>query len=157
MKTEAVSVLLAVALAFGAYQVSWSKDWSPEQMEVWATIEGSAEAWSKGDVNACLSFMHKGYTSWRDEEDAPGDKENARRVLEFQKNRHEVLYYDLKPADITLFGDVAVVHLYYRILLRDTMDREHTLRGRLTNVLKKESDKWLVICDVGRVTGHESR
>jgi ketosteroid isomerase-like protein len=159
MKTKLLSISLAVVLtlAVGFFQSAWSRDWSKEQLEVWATLEASAEAWAEGDVDRSLSFMHKKFTSWRDEEDAPGDKEDARRVLDFQKKRHEVLYYDLKPVDITLYGDVAVVHFYYHILLNDTMDREHAVRGRLTNVLKKEAGKWLVICDVGRVTSHESR
>jgi len=62
----------------------------------------------------------------------------------------KIAYTNLKPLDILVMGDIAVLHYY--LPTRQTIDGKETEeQGRWTDVWKKEGGKWLLIADSGGV------
>ena len=61
----------------------------------------------------------------------------------------------LRPIDIKVHGDFAVVHYFYVEVLVDADGEETTEKGRWTDVLMKQNGKWVWIADHGGSTSDE--
>ena len=60
-------------------------------------------------------------------------------------------YYDIEPARILVYKDVAVVHYYYEqyiIFTKDDEKTEYNYKGKNTEFYIKEGGNWLLIGDM---------
>jgi ketosteroid isomerase-like protein len=134
---------------FGSTQLL-GQEWSEEQIEVWAAIENEWEVATKGDVDGYRNNTHDDFSGWNPYDPLPWDKETDVKFYSYDlnQNKPKVLIYDIKPAEINVFDNVAIVH-YFEFLIVETGDeKEQNISGRLTQIFKKEGDKWLRICEV---------
>ncbi len=79
----------------------------------------------------------------------PGPKAEARTFNAHDFKTTKVLVQTIRPMGIKIHGHVAFVHFYYVQIIRNAEGKEQTLRGRWTDILMKQGDKWQCIGDHG--------
>jgi ketosteroid isomerase-like protein len=126
-----------------------AQEWSKEQKEVWNNIETYWGFWAKRDVNGFLSYFSDDYSGWYDGSALPSDKSSANKWLSQMFSDSEVLVYEIKPVAINVHGNFAFVHYYYSDLTKNSEGKKKMERGRWTDILKKDGNRWLLIGDHG--------
>jgi len=136
-----MSVLSNTALA---------QEWSSEQQEVWKAVGNWWELYKNNDVEGIKALFHKDYAGWSWGAYGTEGQAEALRWASHMIPKGKIAYTNLKPLDILVMGDVAVLHYYYST--RQTVDGKETVeQGRWTDIWKKEGGKWLLIADSGGV------
>ncbi len=129
---------------------AFAQKWSAKQQEVWKAVENWWELEKNKDAEGIKALFHKDYIGWTWGEYAPGGQAEALRWASHMIPKGKIAYTNLKPLDILVMGDIAVLHYYYST--RETVDgKERVRQGRWTDVWKKEGGKWLLIADSGGV------
>jgi len=136
-----LAVLIAAPVAAG--------DWSAAQQEVWKNVEAYWAVLAKGDVDGFLGYMHEDYVGWSLSSPAPESKAQAAKYLRFFVGRGTTEFYDITPVAIVVHGDVAVVHYFYYEVAKDSDGKMKTERGRWTDILVKQGDRWVLLGDHG--------
>ncbi len=72
-----------------------------------------------------------------------------KKFAEHDMKTTTVLVYDIRPAAIVVYGTSAYVDYYYQMIYKDVEGKEKSERGRWTDILIKQGDKWLMIGDHG--------
>lgn len=145
------SIVVVVVVGFFVFgsAPAFAQEWSKAQKEVWRTVEKAWELMAKRDLDGFLSMLHDDYSGWYYESAMPGCKETARKWGEYYYKKSKVLVWDIKPVAIKVHGNFAFVHYYYSALYEEEKGEETFSKGRWTDILKKEGDKWLLIGDHG--------
>ncbi len=145
-----VMVLLMVALAFLVSPAVVAQEWSAEQTEVWAAVQGIWDLSLQEDPAAMIATIHPDYMGWSYSGDYPNGKEATAKWMEYNFTKYKWVLFDLKPMAITVDGDFAIVHYFYTGIYTDlTKEEDDTTKGRWTDVYKKEGGNWLLIADHG--------
>jgi len=127
-------------------------DWSPAQKEVWKTVEAYNAAYDRGDIEAFVSYFHNDYRGWIYTAPVPMDRATVRKFVEYGMKTSKVMLSNLTPAEISIFGNVAVVHYFWTSIEKGADGKEETHSGRWTDILMKQGDKWMLIGDHGGQT-----
>jgi hypothetical protein len=120
--------------------------WTKTQKEVWKNVETYTDLIMKGDVEGFLDYFHKDYSGWNYCEFLPGNKTGIKNELWHLPKRKSVSY-NIMPVAINIFDDVAIVHYYYSADYKNTDGKEKAKKGRNTDILLKQKDKWVLIGD----------
>lgn len=131
------------------------QEWSPEQKEVWNTVEKLVELEAKEDLDGLLSYFHPDFRGWYCKDPLPRNKASIRKWARYFFEIEESLVYELKPIAIDVHGNVAFVHYYYKWAYKDAEGKHKMDQGRWTDIYMKDGDKWLLICDHGGTTSVE--
>ena len=128
-----------------------AQEWSAEQQEVWKANENWWELYKNNDAEGIKALIHKDYVGWSWGDYATEGQAEAQKWADHMIPKGtKIIYHNLRPLDILVIGDVAVLHYYYST--RKTVDgKDTTKQGRWTDVWKKEGGKWLLIADSGGV------
>lgn len=148
MNYAAIAVTMIVFL--GASTLN-AQEWSKDQMEVWKVVENAWATWQEGDFEASTANIHEKYLGWNNEDPLPTTKEKWIKSMNKMKDFVKLTYYDIEPARILVYGDVAVVHYYYEQSFAYTKDDETTdynYKGKNAEFLIKEKGEWLLIGDM---------
>jgi len=132
---------MVALILFAAPPLAAQQDWSAEQQEVvewFATF--NAEAWA-GDLDALLSWLHPEFTGWSYSEKMPWDFDSFAKSNEEFFEAYSAIEVQAKPVMVTVAGDVAVVHSWFKEKLTGA-DGDSHYTGRWTLVLQKTSDGW---------------
>jgi ketosteroid isomerase-like protein len=134
------AALLVSVILFAAPPLI-AQEWTAEQQEVIDWLDTfTAEAWA-GDVDAFLPWLHPEFTSWDYSQKKPESfaafTEGAAKYFE----TYSSIDLEAKPMSVTVLGDVAVVHAWYKEVLTSA-DGESAYLGRWTLVLTKTDDGW---------------
>lgn len=124
-------------------------DWSAAQKEVWKAIEAYNAAYDRGDIETFMNYFHNDYRGWLYTAPVPSDKATVRKFVEYSMKSSKVLVSNLAPAEISIFGNVAIVHYFWTSIEKGTDGKEETNSGRWTDILMKQGDKWMLIGDHG--------
>jgi hypothetical protein len=144
--------LLCAALSF---QTASSQMWSDQQKEVWKNVE---DYWAISSGENAMDFIdvfHDDFVGWDLDETVPSDKATRAKYIRKFWPMMKTEFYNLKPLSIRVYGDVAVVHyLYHMILVPNEGMEEMGLEmkeenGRWTDVLMKDGGQWKLIADAG--------
>jgi ketosteroid isomerase-like protein len=136
-----LTVLIAAPVAAG--------DWSAAQQEVWKNVEAYWALFAKGDIDGFLGYMHEDYSGWSLSSPVPESKAASATWLRYFATRGSTEFYTITPVAITLHGDVAVVHYYYYEVNKDSDGKMKTEKGRWTDILVKQGDRWVLLGDHG--------
>jgi len=147
LQTTAALILICLFL-FAATSVI-AEEWSKEQKEVLATVEGYSEMVMKRDIEGFLKYFHKDYCGWDYDTPVPYGIESIEKWVNFGFPRNEILIYEIKPLKIVVFGESAVVHYYFYYRFKDYEGKEKSITSRWTDILTKKDGKWLLIADHG--------
>jgi ketosteroid isomerase-like protein len=147
------AILLAIAFTLLLTPASGvAQKWTPQQQEVWRTVEALWKAFGSGDVDGFYNLVSDDYRGWSNSMRFPVDKATERKWSTRWHGENKILMYELFPLAIDLHGDVAVVFFSFKILRQDK-DKEQTMRrGRWTDIYRKVDRRWLLIADAGGAT-----
>jgi hypothetical protein len=101
----------------------------------------------EGDLESSNATIHEQYIGWNQEMPLPTNKEKWVKKMEMMKDIATLVYYDIEPARILVYKDVAVVHYYYEQYIISTKDDEK-YKGKNTEFYIKEGGNWLLIGDM---------
>ena len=148
MNYAAIAVTMIAFL--GASNLN-AQEWTKDQMEVWKVVENSWANWQEGDLEASVASIHEKYLGWNIEAPLPTTKEKWLKSMNMMKDFVKLNYYDIEPARILVYDDVAVVHYYYSQSFTYTKDDETTdfnYKGKNAEFLIKEKGEWFLIGDM---------
>ena len=127
------------------------QQWSDAQKEVWKNVETYWKLGAERDLEGFLSYYHPDFLGWNYETDLPDDKASRTKWSIHFLQTTKTLVEELKPVGIKIHGNVAIVHYYYHSIMEDAEGKEISERGRWTDILLKQGDKWVMIGDHGGV------
>ncbi len=150
-KMKNYTVITVITIAFLSATTLVAQDWSKEQKEVWQVVENSWAKWQEGDIDASVEGIHEKYLGWNIEMPLPTTKEKWVKDIKQWKDNVTMDYYDIVPARIVVYKDVAVIHYYYEQSMTYTKDDEkktYKFDGKNTEFYIKEDGKWFLIGDM---------
>jgi ketosteroid isomerase-like protein len=143
-----ITLLLAIFLSV-ATSSAIAQEWSPTQKAVWQNVQDYWKPFAAGDAAGMLSYFHTDYLGWDVNEPLPGTKSDTEKGLNHFLKSNSIVMYTIKPVGINVKGNVAIVHYYYQMTIKNAEGKENGTSGRWTDVLIKQGDKWLLIGDSG--------
>jgi ketosteroid isomerase-like protein len=154
MNTPAMSRLLkpAIVLAFSAIvsiSLRAADELSPQQQEVWKTVETYWALDAAGNTQEFLSYFHADYKGWSYGNVLPGSKQRAAKFIAHGHKTTKTLVTDLQPVTVRVHGNMAYVHYLFVRIVKDAEDKEKRETGRWTDILLKDGAKWVMIADHG--------
>jgi len=126
-----------------------AQEWSAAQKDVWSNVQAYWEKFAQGDLEGFTAYMHADYRGWSYASPLPGDKATARKFLDHGFKTTKILVYNIKPVEIRIHGNVAVVHYFFTEISNDAEGKEKTSSGRWTDILLKQGDRWVMVADHG--------
>jgi uncharacterized protein (TIGR02246 family) len=142
-------ILVIISLFFLFNSGLIAKEWSAAEKEVVKAMEESYELWAKKDVEGFLSYVHDDYIGWHYESPVTQTKSSFINMVSHYFPKTKVIFWEMKPLDIQILDDIAIVHYYFYFLMTDEEGKENSSQSRYTDILMKTDEKWLLISDHG--------
>ena len=139
---------VGMCLLISSAQVQ-AQTWSPAEKEVLQALEEVVRAYEEENLEAVMAFYHDDFVAFRYGAPTTFNKADLRKSLPLAWANHETVEGWVKPLNIRVVGDAAVIHHYQYILSRDKDGKETYNRSRWTEFLVKQGGKWLGIADHG--------
>ena len=143
------TIVMSLAMLFLCLQLGRGQELSPEQQEVWQTVESYWQCFAQGDAECFLRHLHDDFSGWTHSHALPRDKGDMAQYLPLGFRTTETLIHDVDPVAIKLYGDFAIVHYYYTRTYGDRLGEIKSDAGKWTDILMKQGDRWLMIADHG--------
>ena len=137
----------AFALLAAAPQVM-AQNLSPEEQEVWSTLEAQLDRAYAGDWQGNLEYMHPDLVLWGPESEVPYPFTETGDLLWRTSNARSgtPLGFELAPVTVVVDGDVAIINFYVRALWEATPGGAvEWISWRGHNTWKKRGDRWLLL------------
>lgn len=131
--------LLAPCLA-----AALGREWTAEQQDVWKNEEAYWMHRAQGNVQEWAALLHEDFAGWPSWAAVPIDKAAGRRSIEEEVKSTEILFYDLRPTAIKVFGNVGIVY-YYISMVKRTDSRAQTVSSRYLHIWLKRGATWKMI------------
>lgn len=138
-------IFLGFILVFSGSQV-FGEQWTAEQKEIWASVEGFWDSIKRGDVESALARHHDKMIVWLSENPDPSKKYQTRQEYDTLVGRFVPTFIELKPLDITIFEYVANV---FYLIKWDSLNKEISSSNRELITMIKQDDKWVWIGHMG--------
>lgn len=143
-----VALIFMIILVLSASSIT-AQEWSDEQKAVWNHVEIYWDLILQKDSEGFKAYIHPDYSGWGNSEPLPGNKATLDKWLEYNLANNTWEIYELNLAALAIFDDVAIVHYYYTGVIADAEGKKREAKGRWTDILKKQGDKWVIIGDHG--------
>ncbi len=140
---------VGTVIVVGMFGMAQAEDWSAEQSEVWAAIEACNVLFDEDRVKEAMDCFHDDFSGWLYTEPVPRGKDSFEKVGQYFVETREVVAKELRPIDILVYKNFAVIHYFYIEVLKDGGGDEEYNQGRWTDVMVKEGGKWRWIADHG--------
>lgn len=147
---KAIFILIALFLLCAANLNA--QQWTPEQKEVWKTVETYNDLAAKGNMDEFLSYFDDSYFGWDNESEFPSTKSDIVKWVNYWMKKGKVVVFTITPARIWVNGNFAYVHYYYSQVYEDKDGKPFTESGRWTDILMKKDGKWVMVGDHGGKT-----
>jgi ketosteroid isomerase-like protein len=152
MSFSFLSVLAFLALVTaqseaGAQSTDPGQAWTPDQQEVWNTVETLWRVSSAGDLDSWFALVSDDFRGWSNADPAPVGKETARHRASLRVWKR--IFYHVHPLAIDIHGDVAIVFYTFSTESEYPDGSRTTATGKWTDVFRKQGDRWLLIADAG--------
>jgi ketosteroid isomerase-like protein len=148
MKFKPIVLIIVIIMIFTGSSIS-AQEWSDEQMEVWKQVESYWELFTNKDLEGFMSYVHSNYIGWGYNDQLPRDKSSFEKWIKYDIKNYSADIYEITPAAISIFDDVAIIHYFFTYVDSDSEGKKNRYRGRYTDILKKQGDKWVLIGDHG--------
>ncbi len=140
--------LLVLSCTVAYVDTAHAQQWTSEQQDVWKNVE-AYWAGQKRDVEAFLVYVAPEYQGWSYDDGAPYGRDDVQNWIGATWKTSQELAHAIKPLSIIIQGDVAVVHYVYSVIDKTADGKQEFSSGRWTDILKRKSDKWIMIADHG--------
>ena len=134
--------LLVCAVTFP----SQAQDWSAAQMEVWGRIVECTDFFTDQNHEAMLDCIHDDFSGWLYGEPIPRSKSNYETIGRFFVDNVKTAAHEMRPLEIMVLGNVAVVHYYGFTIYEGSMN---VVQDKWTDIMLKEDGTWRWIADHG--------
>jgi ketosteroid isomerase-like protein len=141
--------MLLLSIAFLSFTPAFGQTWNAQQKEVWSNVETYWGLQTKGDVDGFMTYFATDYMGWDYDSPVPSGKAAVTKYMNNAKNNGKVLFYDLTPVAIMVYGDIAIVDYYYNMQRENMEGKKDWRHGRWTDILQKQGSKWVLIADHG--------
>lgn len=118
-----------------------TKKYSNKEDEIWGTILSTWESDLAGE-DWISTFCFEDVLSWTKEDPMPHDKISLQRKRAYDSKNSKLLFYDIKKTGIVVKNDLAIVYYYYITETLDAGGKVKKEKGKLTDILVKENNKW---------------
>lgn len=145
------SAIVLLMIAFLGASTLNAQEWTKDQKEVWKVVENAWAKMQEGDYESSYATIHEKYLGWNHEMPLPTSKEKWVKSIEMMKDFAKLKYYDIEPARILVYGDVAVVHYYFEqhiVFTKDGEETDYSYKGKNAEFYIKEKGEWLLIGDM---------
>ena len=149
MTTLTKSILIVLCITLLSSAQLFGQEWSAEQKEVWKNVETYWDLYAKGDLEGFMGYIHTDYSGWNNQDALPINKALIGKNVVHEFKTFKVLLYNIQPVAIKIHGDVAIVQYYWSNVIKETEGKEINQKGRWTDILMKQGDKWVLIGDHG--------
>ena len=129
-----------------------SQQWSPEQLEVWKTVQTYTNLANKGDVEGFLSYFDDSFLGWPYGSDAVHNKTSRAAWIKYYLPLSKNLVSTITPEAIWVKDNFAFVHYYYSDISENADGKISSESGRWTDILMKKNGKWVMVGDHGGQT-----
>ncbi|BBO78885.1 hypothetical protein DSCW_63020 [Desulfosarcina widdelii] len=136
-----ISLLIGIIFYFTDIQ-AFGDEWTPEQKEVWASIEGFWDSVKNGDIDGALSRHHDQMIVWLCENPDPSRKDQTRSEYYTLINRSVPTTIKLKPLAINIVGDVANAFYLSKWI---SLNEELSSSCRVLVTMIKQDNRWVWI------------
>jgi ketosteroid isomerase-like protein len=141
--TVFIYLFLSGVIVFWGFQVS-GQEWTEAQKEVWKSVNGVWENFTKGDLEAVMAGFHDDSIVWWSDKAIPLGKDTRRpSYYKWLSGYHKPVSYELEPLSIHIFGNVANTYYLYKYIREGYPD--YPVRGRVMETYLKQNNKWLII------------
>ena len=140
---------LVVAAILLAPTATFAQQWSSAQADVWKNVEAYWDLYAREDVAGFLSYFHEDFSGWSAGDPVPTTKADRAKGLPRAFATSNVVYYQIKPIDIRVHGQVAIVHYFFWMTAQDPTGDESSTQGHWTDILMRQGNRWVMIGDAG--------
>lgn len=123
-----------------------AQDWTPEQQEVLDRVEQCIDFFNSDQFEGVMDCIHDDFRGWLYGDPVLRGKNNFSTLGRFYMDNLSVSASEFRPLDVTILGDVAVVHYYTYTIFDGTME---VSRDRWTDILVNNDGTWRWIADHG--------
>jgi ketosteroid isomerase-like protein len=141
--TKIILILLCLSLLSSAQL--FGQEWSEQQKEVWAQVEGRWQAWVEGDYNKGMSFISDDWRGWSGIHHAPLTKKTDKPGLERWLQNYKIVLIHLHPFVIDIHDDFATVFYSNQNVTEQKDGSETKNQTKWTEIYRKIDGKWLLI------------
>lgn len=120
------------------------KHFSPEQIAVWNCIDDHWDHLISGRVDEFLKYIHPDFIGFGHESPINVDRPWLNKWVGFWTKSTEIPIGELRPIDIRIHGDVAIVQYFIFTIEKNAEGGKRVIR-RYTSTWKKQPDRWVVI------------
>jgi ketosteroid isomerase-like protein len=145
MKTLSKSILIVLCITLLSSAQLFGQEWSEEQKEVWAQVEGRWQAWVDGDLTKGLSFGADDARGWYDRSPAPITKKDDKPGIERWLQNNKIVFIHQHPIAIDIHGEVAIVFYLRQLVLEQKDGSEMNTQSKNSEIYQKINGKWLLI------------
>jgi len=149
------TLIAVVALAVFLPLTAQAQEWTAEQQEIW---EFEKACWDLEELEAGLACFHEDFIGWGTGElSVPTSKADRRALRVRALETQDATFLLLKPLDIKVHGNVAVVVYIATGSNKNKATGEETnFTQRWTDIALKEGDTWTWIADHGESLGEDN-
>lgn len=126
-----------------------AQTWTSEQQELWKLEEQQWQMSKDKDMSWIDKMVHPNLSYWDVDQPAPQNKASLQRWNRYSNSNVTVLEQELFPISMTITGNVAVAQYRYSVARENYKKERETVTGKYTDVLVKESGRWLFIAWAG--------
>lgn len=118
--------------------------WNEDQKNVWACVETHWDHLIHGRVDDFLQYIDKDFLGFGHESPINIDRPWLNKWVGFWSKSTKILICELRPIDIRLHGDIAIVQYFIFTIEQNAEGSKRVIR-RYTMTWEKQKDKWVVI------------
>jgi thiosulfate/3-mercaptopyruvate sulfurtransferase len=145
-------ILIALLALLPAGREAVAQEWSPEQAEVWATVQELWRLSSALDLDAWFGKVSEDYRGWSVVEETPRGKAEWQEQAQARFSAPRRAFHQLVPRAVDVHGDVAITYYHYAAVTRTEEGAYNTSRGQWTDVFRREGGEWRLLADAGGET-----
>lgn len=151
MKTLKInSAIVILLIAFLGTTTLNAQEWTSDQKTVWNEVEKMWANWKDGNIDEAFANVHEQYLGWNNSAPMPISKgkwvQSEKDFMASVSNQN----YDIEPARIVIYKNVAVVHYYFNysfVLTNGEKKEQHSYSGKWSAFFVLEKSLWLMIGD----------
>jgi len=127
-----------------------AQSFSKAEKKVISAVNDYWALWEGDNKEAYLNTFHKSYKGWDINDGFVSNKEALVKQVDYRWGKNESLFREITPVGVVLHDDIAIVHYYYILVVKNKeTSKTTTWNGRWTDILINDGGKWKLIADHG--------
>jgi ketosteroid isomerase-like protein len=119
-----------------------AQEWSPQQQEVLAWLDGIDWIDSYARIATSFDIYHPDFVVWHYPDEAPQGREAVTDWFTEWAADHTSVEMELEPLAVQVVGDLAILHLVYREEATTKAGTAEKFAGRWTATAVKDAGAW---------------